>query len=103
MGDKASPQSDMIAHEMQNVQREALVRDLMANDEIISSYDPEVVVSAYNTLSQLAPKASLIPDVARSVLRYATAQSIDPHYASQLVELENNLNKSTQPIKKDGK
>ena len=93
------PEKDIIEAELQNVRREALLRDLLANDEIISSYDPEVVVSAYNTLSQLAPKASMIPDVARSVLRYATGQTIDPHYATQIVELENSINKQLNSSK----
>jgi len=85
--------------EMQNVKRHAILRDLMVNDEIISEYDPKIVADAYNTMIQLSPRASLVPDIARSVLRYATAQSIDPHYASQLVELENNLIKQKNPEK----
>jgi hypothetical protein len=88
-----SSDKDVVDAEMQNVQRKALVQDLIANDEIISTYDPKVTLSAYNTMLKLAPKASLLPDVVRSVLRYATMQTIDPNYADQLVELENNLNK----------
>ena len=88
-----SSDRDAVDSEMQNVQRQALVHDLIANDEIISTYDPKIALSAYNTMLKLAPKASMMPDVVRSVLRYATAQTIDPNYASQLVELENNLNK----------
>ena len=88
-----SSDRDAVDAEMQNVQRQALVHDLIANDEIISTYDPKIALSAYNTMLKLAPKASMMPDVVRSVLRYATAQTIDPNYASQLVELENNLNK----------
>jgi hypothetical protein len=92
-GKEDSIDKDQVESEMQNIQRRAIVQDLIVNDEIISSYDPDITLTAYNTMVKLAPKASMMPDVVRSVLRYATAQTIDPHYASQLVELENNLNK----------
>jgi hypothetical protein len=97
MGDRGSVEKSVIDAEMENVQREALIRDFLVNDEIISTYDPKEVIASYNTISQLAPKASLIPDVARASLRYSTAQPIDPHFANQLVELENNLGKTNSP------
>jgi len=90
-GGEQSGDRDAVDAEMQNVQRRALVQDLIANDEIISTYDPSISIAAYNTMLKLAPQASLMPDVVRSVLRYATAQTIDPNYATQLVELENKI------------
>lgn len=81
---------------MDQIQRESVLRDLIANDEIISQQDPKSIESAYNTMLALAPSASMVPDIVRSVLRQATAQTIDPHFANQLVELENNMLKSKQ-------
>ena len=87
---KAKAQSD---HEVENIKREAILRELM-HDEIISQQDPGEVANAYNAMSELAPHASMIKDVVRSVLRQGTAQTIDPHFANSLVELEHNLLKT---------
>jgi len=80
-------------HDVENIKREAILRELM-HDEIISQQDPAEVANAYNAMSELAPHASMIKDVVRSVLRQGTAQTIDPHFANSLVELEHNLLKT---------
>ena len=81
--------------QIENIKREAILRELM-NDDIISQQDPSEIENSYNALIQLAPNASMIKDIARSVLRQGTAQVIDPHFANSLVELENNLLKTKQ-------
>jgi len=89
-----SPRAEMAdKQEVENIKRESILRELMA-DEIISQQNPSDVESSYNSLIQLAPNASLIKDIARSVLRQGTAQVIDPHFANSLVELEHNLLKT---------
>jgi len=89
-----SPKKQQIdKQEIENIKREAILRELM-NDDIISQQDPSEIENSYNALIQLAPNASMIKDIARSVLRQGTAQVIDPHFANSLVELENNLLKT---------
>jgi hypothetical protein len=59
------------SHEMEirNIQSEALLNDLMANDEVIQGYDPEEVVDAFNEVSQLTPYASNKKAIMRDLLR----------------------------------
>lgn len=92
-GIESPKQQQATRQELENIKREAILRELMM-DEIISQQDPSDIENSYNALIQLAPNASLIKDVARSVLRQGTAQTIDPHFANSLVELENNLLKA---------
>jgi len=93
-----SPRADAEAKaETDNINREFILRELLA-DEIISQQDPHEVANAYNAMTLLAPTASLIPDVARSVLRQGTAQVIDPHFAKTLSELEANLLKNSGQV-----
>jgi hypothetical protein len=77
-------------HEMNNVRREAILRDLLSNDEIISHHDPHHIQSAYNGLLSIAPEATTNREVLRAFLRNATAQqAIDPFQAKQLADLGN--------------
>lgn len=82
--------------ELDDIKRHSLLTELM-KDDIISQQSPKDIENAYNTLSQLAPRVSLMPDIARSILRQGTGQVMDPHFAQVIVSLESNLagNKST--------
>lgn len=55
--------------EIRNVQSEALLNDLMANDDIIRGHDPEDVIDAFNEVSQIAPFASNKKAIMRDLLR----------------------------------
>jgi hypothetical protein len=91
---KTDPMGDVeTSREIEGIKRQTILAELL-NDEIISQQNPEDVISAYNTMIQLAPNASLVKDVAKSVLRQGTAQVIDPHFASTLTELELSLLKT---------
>jgi hypothetical protein len=59
------------AHEMEirNIQSEALLNDLMANDEVIRGHDPEEVIDAYNEVSQLVPFSSNKKAIVRDLIR----------------------------------
>lgn len=81
------------SREIEGIKRQTILAELL-NDEIISQQNPEDVISAYNTMIKLAPNASLVKDVAKSVLRQGTAQVIDPHFANTLAELELSLLKA---------
>ena len=75
--------------QVDNIRRQAILADLMNNDEIISKQNPQDVASAYNTLLSLSPSTTLQREVVRSVLRNSTAnQATDPFTASQISMLE---------------
>lgn len=75
--------------EVDNIRRQAILAELMSNDDVISGQQPEHVRSAYETLLQISPKSTLHREVVRSVLRNATAQqAVDPFTAKQLSDLE---------------
>lgn len=85
--------------EIADLKRHALLTELM-KDEIISQQSPKDVENAYNTLAQLAPRVSLMPDITRSILRQGTGQVMDPHFAQVLVSLEGNLSGNRSPVNK---
>lgn len=66
LSDLMDPSHDM---EIRNIQSEALLNDLMANDDVIRGHHPEEVVDAYNEVSQLAPYASTQKAIIRDLLR----------------------------------
>ena len=95
-----SPLSDQkFKAEIADLKRHALLTELM-KDEIISQQSPKDVENAYNTLAQLAPRVSLMPDITRSILRQGTGQVMDPHFAQVLVSLEGNLSGNRSPVNK---
>ncbi len=55
--------------EIRNIQSEALLNDLMANDEVVSGYDPEEVLDAFNEISQMTPYAANKKVIMRDLLR----------------------------------
>lgn len=94
MGRAVSEASDPI-HEsrLRTIGVQAMLNDFMANDPIISGYDPDQITAAYNQFSQLSPNVAQQPAVARAVLRNMLQSEalLQPHEAGQLVELNREL------------
>lgn len=81
---------------LRNMQTSAMLTDLMANDEIISSFDPSDVLTHYNEISQLAPRAAGTEGFMRAFLRKrleSGKSAIDPFDIDQIVKIENQLKK----------
>lgn len=77
---------------LNNIQTEAMLNDLMANDEVISTHDPNEILSHFNELSQLAPRASAQSGLARAILRKRLQQgALDPYEVDLLLKIENSL------------
>jgi len=75
--------------EMDNIRRSTILRDLMANDEIISKHKPADVQRVYSTMLAIAPNVTLYPGVVQSVLRSSLSQqAVDPFTAKQFADLE---------------
>lgn len=70
-----------------------MLNDFIANDPIISGYDPEQVTQAFNQLSQLSPQVAQQPAVARTMIRRMLQSDnvVEPHEATSLSELNRSL------------
>lgn len=84
------------AHEqtIREAQVEAMLNDLMANDEVIGTHKPEDVIKVFNELNQLAPRAAnqkmLVRSLLRKRLQYGGDQ-VDPFDLQQLLDIEGKL------------
>lgn len=88
------------AHEqkIRSLQTQAALHDMMANDPVISGYQPEDVLRVYNELGQLAPRSSGNPMLMRALIRKHLAQGqLDPFDISQLTGIETNLKDRDEP------
>lgn len=87
------PEMDPINREVFNMKRQAILADIMRNDEILSNQPPEKIEDAYNTLLALSPESVMIPNVVRSFLRSQTAAEggLDPFSAKQLSEMNTSV------------
>lgn len=81
---------------LRQIEAEAALHDLLANDEIISSHKPEDVVRIYNELNQIAPRAVTHKMLLRAALRKRLAyggDQVDPIDVDQLLGIEDKLKK----------
>ena len=97
--------------ELRGIQTQALLHDLVHQDPVLKSYDPQDLVESYNYLAQLAPRAAGSRPLMQSLLRRHMAQGqIEPHEISQLVDIDSQLHERdathpapTQPMGYPGK
>ena len=83
--------SKALTDRAKNLHRKFILEKLVTTDPILRGLPEEDVISAYQTLVQLAPDVSLNEDVARSILRSATTTStsaIAPYDAKTFVDLD---------------
>lgn len=78
---------------LRNIEAQSMLTDLMANDDVISTYDPDTVLDHYNQISELAPRASTQESLVRSILRkrLASGNNVDPYEIDQLLSIESKL------------
>ena len=98
-------EQDMAAQEdlakiSDNIQRQAILQDLLSSDPIISEADPQNVMEMYSTIVNIAPKVSLQKEIVRSMLRQAVnSVALSPFDAKSYVELNNAMNGKVAPQK----
>jgi len=86
---------DKVDMEIDNVRRQAILQDLMANDEIVGRMDPKHIEHHYNVLLQMSPDLTLNSSIVRSFLHSAGAsQSVDPFTAHQLAQTQGQQTKN---------
>jgi hypothetical protein len=84
---------------MARIKMQAMLNDFLSNDPVISTYDVDDVLDAFNQVSQLVPRSSLQPAVMRGQLRKLLQQqdAMEPFEANQLVEVEKGLKAVQEP------
>jgi hypothetical protein len=93
-GDEAEDER-RITSTLRNMQRKLILEDLMVNDPVLSGEDPQSVITAYQTMVNMAPDVSLNKEIVRSVIRSAVnAVSFSPFDAKNIAELEGELRKN---------
>lgn len=73
--------------------QQAILRDLMANDDMLRDADPEHVASLFNTMVDVAPKMTKYKDAVKSFLRQGIAHEggLDPVTIGELAKAEARL------------
>ena len=96
----SSAMSDEMAdpdHEnaIRRIRAQTMLSDLMSNDEVISGYDPNEVLDAYNEVSQLSPMSATQPALVRPWLRKRLSQgAVEPFEAAEMANVEKTLSQT---------
>jgi hypothetical protein len=87
--------------ERRSIGTQLTLRDIMKNDPVIRSANPESVLSAYNELSRTAPSITSSPLALRAYLRKSIeAETMDPIEIAALIKMDKQLRSDTiQPEK----
>lgn len=88
--------------ELKSIEARAMLNDLLANDDVVSGFDPQEVSEAYNEIVQLSPSAATQPAVMRPLLRKRlTAGAVEPFEAQQIADVEKTM-RQTEAIGRQG-
>ena len=81
--------------EMSSAKVRAMLNDFLANDEVLSTYPEDKVLSSYNQLANMAPTAAQQPAIMRSLLRRMVQQGgvVEPFETHQLAKIENEISR----------
>ena len=96
LGEMFNPAHDQ---ELARIKTQAMLTEFMADDPVISTYDPEEVSNAYNQVAQLAPRTSSQPAVMRGLLRKLLQQqdALETFDADQITQVEERLKRINEP------
>lgn len=86
--------------EIRTIQAEAMLNDLMSNDDVLRGYQADEVIDAYNEISQSFPLASTKKPIVRDLLRKRLAggaQALDQFALSDLAKTERELKQLGEP------
>lgn len=87
--------------ERKGIQAQMLLHDMMKHDEVLNKVAPQKILSAFNDISTVAPRAIESPMIMRGLLRKAVeSESSDPYEVANLVNIETGLKKRDAPFTK---
>lgn len=82
--------------QLQQIRVQAVLNNLMDNDEVISSYDPETVINNFNKIYSVAPEAATQPGVMQSMLRRALVNDgLDAMELGQVASISSDVSRSS--------
>jgi hypothetical protein len=85
-------------NEMRRIKAEAMLAGMMADEENpVSGYDPDQVLTAYNEIAQMAPRAAEQPAALQPLLAKRLAGNMEPFEVKEIAELEKGLKDVKQP------
>lgn len=104
VGDTANELDDPVhQNELRKIQAQTMLHDLMNHDEVISGYEPDEVLGAYNELASLSPRSSTQMAIVRPLLRKRLTQgAMEPFEAAEMANIEKTLSQSRNPPPKEG-
>jgi hypothetical protein len=77
---------------LRGIETQVMLNDMLSNDEVLSSYDPDQVLTVYNELARMGPRLAQQPAVMRPLLRkYMTQGGIEPFEAQQITDMEKSM------------
>jgi len=83
---------------LRDIRARAMLQDMMANDEVISGYDPTEVTEAFNGISSMVPRIANQPLYVQALLRKQLAQKhLDTFDYDNLTGTEKNLKEIHRP------
>lgn len=75
--------------DLRNIRSQAMLSGLLANDPIISSYDPNEAITAFNEISEMSPRAADKQLLMQTLLRKRLQQgALDPFEVDQMLSME---------------
>jgi hypothetical protein len=84
--------------ELRKIRAQVMLAEMMGDpDNPISEYEPERVLSAYNELTQLAPRLSQQPAAMQPLLAKRLAGSTEPFEVKEIGEMERGLQQTQDP------
>jgi hypothetical protein len=85
-------------NQLRAIRTRGLLQDLITNDPVISSYDPEDVTGAFNELAQVAPTGTDQRAIMTSLLRKRLQQGqLDTFDIDQLMGMERKIQQQRSP------
>lgn len=84
---------------LREIEAQTMLSDFLNNDEVLSGFDPDEVLQAYNEVVQLSPHAATQPAVMRPLLRKRLSQgSYEPFEAQQIADIEKSVAQSHRDV-----
>lgn len=94
--DTIDPEHDQ---QLRAIRTQTMLQDFMLNDPVISESDPEDIVSAYNEIVQIAPRAADKRLLVQTLLRRRLAQgTLDPFEIESLIGAETQQKRLAEPF-----
>jgi hypothetical protein len=84
---------------LREIQAQTMLHELIASDPVISGYDPEDVMEAYNNLAEVQPRAMQTRLMAQALLRkyLEQASAFDPFDVDQMLDVEKKITARNAP------